>query len=129
MQRGLELSPRHLKLSPQTYGNFSVFQHRLPGLVADCLPDGWGLLLMDRFFKKHRGLEAHQITALDRLAFLGERTMGALTGCAAAACRCTPWRARRLICPIGPKTPPNLQIKPSHILLALRQQESRGFGL
>jgi serine/threonine-protein kinase HipA len=85
LQRGLELSPRHLKLSPQTYGNFPVFQHRLPGLVADCLPDGWGLLLMDRFFKKHRGLEAHQITALDRLAFLGERTMGALTFAPASA--------------------------------------------
>lgn len=78
LQRGLELSPRHLKLSPQTYGNFPVFQHRLPGLVADCLPDGWGLMLMDRFFKKHRGLDSHQITALDRLAFLGDRTMGAL---------------------------------------------------
>lgn len=79
LQRGLELSPRHLKLSPQTFGNFPSFQHRLPGLVADCLPDGWGLLLMDRFFKKYRGLDSHQITALDRLAFLGNRTMGALT--------------------------------------------------
>lgn len=79
LQRGLELSPRHLKLGPETFGGFPLFQHRLPGLIADCLPDGWGLLLMDRFFKKHRGLDAHQITALDRLAFLGDRAMGALT--------------------------------------------------
>lgn len=34
---------------------------------------------MDRFFKKYRGLDTYQITALDRLAFLGDRTMGALT--------------------------------------------------
>ncbi len=33
---------------------------------------------MDRFFKKHWNRDAYQITALDRLAFLGNRTMGAL---------------------------------------------------
>lgn len=78
LQRGLELSPRHLKLRPEAYGDFPAFQHGLPGLIADCLPDGWGMLLMDRFFKKHWNRDAYQITALDRLAFLGNRTMGAL---------------------------------------------------
>lgn len=79
LQRGLELSPLHLKLRPQTYGNFPAHQMQLPGLVADSLPDGWGLLLMDRFFKAHRHLERHHISPLDRLAFLGERAMGALS--------------------------------------------------
>ena len=79
LARGLQLSPRHLPLSPETYGNFPIFQQRLPGLIADCLPDGWGLLLMDRYFKKYRGLEPYQISTLDRLAFLADRAMGALT--------------------------------------------------
>ncbi|HEY4712730.1 MAG TPA: type II toxin-antitoxin system HipA family toxin, partial [Aquirhabdus sp.] len=79
IERGLELSPRHLPLASETYGNFPAFQNRLPGLIADCLPDGWGLLLMDRFFKKFQGLDPYQITAMDRLAFLGDRAMGALT--------------------------------------------------
>jgi len=41
------------------------------------LPDGWGLLLMDRFLRK-RGYNIETLSVLDRLAFLGENTMGAL---------------------------------------------------
>ncbi|MDP3651095.1 MAG: type II toxin-antitoxin system HipA family toxin [Rhodoferax sp.] len=77
LAQGLELSPRTLKLRPQAYGDFPAHQHRLPGLVADALPDGWGLLLMDRLLAQ-QGIERSQISPLDRLAFLGERTMGAL---------------------------------------------------
>lgn len=50
----------------------------LPGLFDDSLPDGWGLLLMDRHFRR-AGLEPAAVSPLDRLAFLGTRTMGALT--------------------------------------------------
>jgi len=71
----LELSPRHLKLRAQAYGDFPAHQMRLPGLVADALPDGWGLLLMDRLFRQ-RGVTAGP---LDRLAFMGDRAMGALS--------------------------------------------------
>jgi serine/threonine-protein kinase HipA len=49
--------------------------HRLPGLIADSLPDGWGLLLMDRLFRQH-GVRHPQ--PLDRLAFIGHRAMGGL---------------------------------------------------
>lgn len=70
----LELSPRHLKLRAQAYGGFPAHQMRLPGLVADALPDGWGLLLMDRLFRQ-RGLTPGP---LDRLAFIGDRALGAL---------------------------------------------------
>ena len=35
LAQGLELSPLHLKLRPQAYGDFPVYQHRLPGLLAD----------------------------------------------------------------------------------------------
>jgi serine/threonine-protein kinase HipA len=78
LSRGIELSPRHLKLRAAAYGDFPDYQSRLPGLVADALPDGWGLLLMDRFFSKHFRRQPHQVSPLDRLAFLGERAMGAL---------------------------------------------------
>lgn len=75
LAQGLELSPLHLKLSAAAYGGFPQHLHRLPGLIADSLPDGWGLLLMDRLFRqrslRHPG-------PLDRLAFIGDRAMGAL---------------------------------------------------
>ena len=75
LAQNLELSPRHLKLRPQAYGGFPDYQHRLPGLIADALPDGWGLLLMDRVFRQ-RGVSP---TPLDRLAFIGDRAVGALS--------------------------------------------------
>lgn len=75
LTQGLELSPLHLKLRAPAYGSFPDFQLRLPGLIADSLPDGWGLLLMDRLFRqqgiRHPG-------PLDRLSFIGDRAMGAL---------------------------------------------------
>ena len=97
----LELSPLCLKLRAETYGGFPDFQLRLPGLVADSLPDGWGLLLMDRLFRqqgvRHPG-------PLDRLAFIGDRAMGALS----------------FIPATDAGTPP-----PDWTLLALAQESSR----
>lgn len=75
LQTGLELSPLHLPLRAQAYDGFPDFLHRLPGLVADCLPDGWGLLLMDRVFRQKN---LSPPTPLDRLAFMADRAMGAL---------------------------------------------------
>lgn len=74
----LWLSP--FKLPPQS----GLIEHRdrdfgpLFGLFDDSLPDGWGLLLMDRFFQQ-RGSVLAEVPVLDRLAYLGTRTMGALT--------------------------------------------------
>lgn len=78
LQQGLELSPRHLALRAQAYGGFPEHQMRLPGLVADALPDGWGLMLMERLFRK-AGRPSSGLSPLDRLAFIGTRAMGALT--------------------------------------------------
>lgn len=76
--KGLELSPRYLPLSHQTY-SFPTQPLQLAGLFADSLPDGWGMLLMDRYFKKYHGREPYHIHPFERLAFLGEHTMGALS--------------------------------------------------
>ena len=78
LQQDLELSPRHLVLRAQAYGGFPEHQMRLPGLVADALPDGWGLMLMDRLFRKS-GRATSGLSPLERLAFIGARAMGALT--------------------------------------------------
>ncbi len=51
--------------------------HQIHGVVADSLPDGWGLLLMDRVFRQ-QGLMPERMTAMDRLAYMGNRCMGAL---------------------------------------------------
>jgi serine/threonine-protein kinase HipA len=74
----LWLSP--FKLPPQP----GLVEHRdrafgpIFGLFDDSLPDGWGLLLMDRYFQQ-RGSALAEVSVLDRLAYLGTRTMGALT--------------------------------------------------
>lgn len=74
----LELSPLRLPLRREAYGDFPPHLFRLPGLIADSLPDGWGLLLMDRYLRR-LGLEPAAVSPLDRLALLGERALGALT--------------------------------------------------
>lgn len=77
-RRGLELSPLNLALRREAYGDFPQHLDRLPGLVSDALPDGWGLLLMDRLFQR-RGRSRESLSPLDRLSFIGERAMGALS--------------------------------------------------
>jgi serine/threonine-protein kinase HipA len=52
--------------------------HGVHGVFGDSLPDGWGLLLQDRIFRQHDILPA-QITAMDRLTFVGDSAMGALS--------------------------------------------------
>lgn len=84
LAQGLELSPRHLKLQTAAYSDFPAYQLRLPGLIADALPDGWGLLLMDRLFRQN-GIDPSRMSVLDRLSFIGQRAMGALSFQPAAA--------------------------------------------
>ncbi len=78
LNRGVEFSGLNLKLRPEAYSNFPRHLSNLPGLVSDSLPDGWGLLLMDRVFQK-AGRQLASVSPLDRLAFIGDRAMGALS--------------------------------------------------
>ncbi|MDR0260529.1 MAG: type II toxin-antitoxin system HipA family toxin [Comamonas sp.] len=78
-QRGLELSAYRLPLEGATLRReFPAHQLQLPGPVYDALPDGWGMLLMDRMFRR-RGLSTARIGALERLAYIGSNAMGAMT--------------------------------------------------
>lgn len=80
LAQGFNLSPITMKFDdkPQLATNLQTFKG-LHGAFADSLPDGWGLLLMDWFFNATFGDgTARTATMLDRLAYIGDRGMGAL---------------------------------------------------
>ena len=78
LDTGLELSPFKLPAREGLFEHTDRSFGPLPGLFDDSLPDGWGLLLMDRHFRQ-TGHDLATISPLDRLAWLGSRTMGSLT--------------------------------------------------
>lgn len=49
----------------------------LPSFIADSMPDNWGHLVFSQWAKAHN-ISMKNITALDRLAYIGRRGMGAL---------------------------------------------------
>lgn len=78
LKTGLQLSPLTLPLKP----GLILPEHRefqgLFGVFNDSLPDGWGRWLLDRKCES-QGVNARSLTPLDRLCFLGQHSMGALT--------------------------------------------------
>ena len=78
LQRDLELSPLTLPVKPGLIAHKQREFGPLFGLFDDSLPDGWGLLLMDRHFRS-LDRDPASLTPLDRLLYLGRCTMGALT--------------------------------------------------
>lgn len=77
LRSGLSLSPYKLPLEPGVHvARESIFDG-LFGVFNDSLPDGWGLLLLDRQLRQ-RGIEPGALTPLDRLALVGSNAMGAL---------------------------------------------------
>ena len=76
--RGMQISPFHLPLNNQVNKAPDAPFSGLHGVFADSLPDGWGLLLMDRFLRQ-KGINVSDITPLDRLLYIGATGMGALT--------------------------------------------------
>lgn len=78
IKRGLEISPVKLKLNNLINKADPIPFEGLFGVFADSLPDGWGKLLLDRALTA-RGVAVDDITVLDRLAYVGNNGMGALT--------------------------------------------------
>ena len=74
---GFSISPFELPLRSGVFiaksqpfdGGFGVFD--------DCLPDGWGLLILDRYLQQ-QGINPRNLTLLDRLALVGSTGRGAL---------------------------------------------------
>ncbi len=79
IQRGVQLSSYLLPLKglPLRQG-FPTYQMGLPGPVYDALPDGWGMLLMDRYFRKI-GLHPARISPLERLTYISTHAIGVLS--------------------------------------------------
>lgn len=76
LRLGLSISPLRLPLRAgvQVYdgrGRMDLF-----GVFEDALPDSWGRRLVDRHFQRTMGRSPE---VLERLAYVGERAMGALT--------------------------------------------------
>lgn len=74
---GFSISPFELPLRSGVFvakpnpfeGGFGVFD--------DCLPDGWGLLILDRYLQQ-KGVNLRTLSFLDRLALVGSTGRGAL---------------------------------------------------
>jgi serine/threonine-protein kinase HipA len=79
---GIELAPLTMPLAERRPG--FVFPdlpkasfHRLPGMLADALPDDFGNALIDAWMAQ-RGIAKSEVTELDRLSYMGKRGTGAL---------------------------------------------------
>jgi len=60
-----------------SHHNGQTFQG-LPGIFADCLPDTFGEKIIERFFLQKHALPARDVHALMKLAYLHDRSIGAL---------------------------------------------------
>ncbi len=76
----IEVAPLTMPLGPAVFSfpNLArVSFHGLPGLLADCLPDKFGNLLIDQWLTR-AGREPGSFSPIERLCYLGTRGMGAL---------------------------------------------------
>lgn len=77
LQNGFSISPFELPLKSGVFmakphpfnGNFGVFD--------DCLPDGWGMIILERYLQK-MGVKSRTISILDKLSLVGTSGRGAL---------------------------------------------------
>lgn len=74
---GIELSPFKLPLRSGVFEDKERVFDGLPGVFNDSLPDGWGLLLLDRALRV-QGESLHEVSPLQRLSMLGAGGMGAM---------------------------------------------------
>ena len=74
----IEISPIKLPLRPGVAIADTTIFDGLFGVFNDSLPDGWGRLLLDRTVGNY-GIHRGQLTPLDRLTYVGQHGMGALS--------------------------------------------------
>lgn len=79
---GIQPSPLRMPVVPREPYLFTDLPEatykRLPAMLSDALPDDFGNALINRYMAE-QGIAAPAVTALDRLAYMGTRAMGALT--------------------------------------------------
>ncbi len=79
--KGVEPAPLHMPAAnaePYLFTDLPEATYkRLPAMLSDALPDDFGNALINRYMAD-QGIAAQDVTALDRLAYMGTRAMGAL---------------------------------------------------
>ena len=78
LEEGVRLSPFMVPNDTRVFTPTKVGLHRLPGLIYDALPDGWGLRLLHQAMRD-AGLDPSGTSPLTWLRALDGRGMGALT--------------------------------------------------
>lgn len=79
LSAGFDIAPHTMPFVPGSQKAASSLFDGLHGVFNDSLPDGWGMLLMDRALRQFFGWPRHEVLPLDRLAYIGERALGALS--------------------------------------------------
>jgi len=76
---GLQISPIKLPTKDVLYTNndHKSLYKGMAGVFFDSLPDRHGMAFIDRYFER-QGLKTYEITLLHKLAFIGDRGMGAI---------------------------------------------------
>ena len=84
LQDGLDIAPLVAPInSPIVQGGFPISGNKeklycgLPEFISDSLPDHWGNVVFQKWIEANN-LHQKDITAVDRLSFIGKRAMGAL---------------------------------------------------
>lgn len=81
-ETGLELAPLQMPLvrgsRPYRFAHLHQSFKGLPGMLADCLPDTFGNVLIDEWLRR-QGRPQGDLNPVERLCYQGTRTIGALT--------------------------------------------------
>lgn len=77
---GLELSPFEMPLSNRIYThlNRDVAFQGLMGVFADSLPDKFGNAIIEQYFRNKSGIQAYELSPIQKLLYVGKRATGAL---------------------------------------------------
>ena len=84
LKKGFDIAPLRASINSQSvksglpvYADNDKLFAGLPSFIADSLPDHWGNKVFNEWAKLHN-ISARNLSALDRLAYIGRRGMGAL---------------------------------------------------
>lgn len=79
LAKNLEISPLHLPLEKKVYETSHLeYFEGLAGVFADSLPDSWGTKIVENYFLQYNNTPPHEITAIEKLLYMGNRGAGAL---------------------------------------------------
>lgn len=77
IESGFSVSPFSMPLKPGLYTSTNGSFEYIAGVFDDCIPDGWGRLLTDRYLASI-GIDYTQASVITRLCMLGDTSSGLL---------------------------------------------------